>query len=69
MKRKNKILGLLASYGIKHKDLAVYIGKTPRTVSKRMEDPGTFTLGELQAFRMRTRISKEEIMEAIESYL
>lgn len=67
--KRNKLAGLLAEYSIKRGDLATYIRKTPRTATKRLGDPGTFTLAELQAFRMNTRISKEEIMEAIEAYL
>lgn len=67
--KRNKLAGLLAEYSIKRGDLATYISKTPRTATKRLEDPGTFTLSELQAFRIRTRIPKEQIMEAIEAFL
>lgn len=67
--KRNKLAGLLAEYSIKRGDLATYIRKTPKTATKRLEDPGTFTLAELQAFRMRTKIPKEQIMEAIEAFL
>lgn len=60
---------MLAEYSIRTGDLANYISKSAKTASKRIEDPGTFTLAELQAFRMRTKIPKEQIMEAIEAYL
>lgn len=67
--RRNKLAGLLAEYSIKTGDLAKHIAKTPRTASKRIEDPGTFTLAELQAFRIRTKIPKDQIIEAIEAFL